>query len=241
MSEVAEALDALSEAKRRGVSAASEPASKALLRALGIEVPDHLVIGPGEDISNEQLAGLLPVMAKAVLEDTTHKSDFGGVAGPFRTIDEARAGARDMVERFEGPVLLERFHGGGLECFVGLTLDSPFGPLIGVGLGGLWVEVMRDTQHRRAPVDEAEVREMLDGLQAAPLFHGLRGHPAVDLDAVCAAVATISRLALRPEAAEILGEVEINPLIARRDGAPVALDCVVTFNGGRTQRKSEES
>ena len=229
MSDLTEVLDALHAAQRRGVRIVAEPLGKSLLSAVGVAVPDGQVARNTDEVERAAASCRLPVMVKTVLEDVAHKSELGGVSGPFHTREEAEGAAREMLDRFDAPALLEHCHEGGVECFVGLTVDGPYGPVISVGLGGLWVEVFRDVQHRRAPLDQTEARQMLMQLRAAPLLRGERGRTLVDLDALAETVATLSRLVTVPEVRDMVSELEINPLSAPTTGAPVALDCALTL------------
>lgn len=171
----------------------------------------------------------LPVFIKTVQDDLPHKSEAGGVAGPIATLPDAVTATEAMLHRFDAPVLIETQHLGLLECLVGLTLDGPYGAVITCGLGGIWVETLKDVQHRRAPIDPAEVREMLTALTAAPILLGSRGRPAIDLDATCDVIATISQLANIPGLSDLVSALEINPLLVSPTHQPVALDCVLSL------------
>jgi succinyl-CoA synthetase beta subunit len=103
---------------------------------------------------------------------------------------------------------------------LGSVRDPQFGPLVMVGFGGIYVEILRDTSARLAPIDASEGRAMLDELRLAPLLHGVRGNPAVDLVSLAATIARFSRLAADEPA---LTELEINPLIASSSGI-IAVD-----------------
>jgi acetyltransferase len=119
-------------------------------------------------------------------------------------------------ERLDG-VLVQAMAGGALaELILGLVRDSQFGPLVVVGFGGIFVEVVDDVATRLAPVDAAEARRMLAELRLAPALRGARGRPAADLEALTGVVSRFSRIALDvPD----LVELEINPLLAGPDGA----------------------
>ncbi len=84
----------------------------------------------------------------------------------------------------------------GTELLVGVTVDATFGPVLAIGLGGVWVEIMGDTSLRVLPVDTAEVKRMLGELRGLPLLQGARGTRAADLDALADVIAGISRVAL---------------------------------------------
>jgi succinyl-CoA synthetase beta subunit len=171
------------------------------------------------------------VVLKIASDDIAHKSDIGGVALDLagdqaigeafgRIVAAAPAGAR-----VEG-VLVAPMRTGGTELFVGCTRDAQWGPVIAVGVGGVWVEIMQDVALRPLPVDAAEVLRMLGELRGVKLLQGARGLPAADLDAVAAVVARIgdAALALGPD----LEALEVNPLWVR--GAEVeALDALAVW------------
>ena len=173
------------------------------------------------------------VVLKIASDDIAHKSDIGGVAlnlegdaavaEAFRRIMAAApAGAR-----VDG-VLVAPMRSGGLELFVGCTRDPQWGPVIAVGLGGVWVEVLQDVALRPLPIDGAEVKRMLAELRGAKLLHGVRGMPAADLDAVAEVIARIgdAAVALGPD----LEALEVNPLWVR--GSDVeALDALAVWRG----------
>ena len=118
---------------------------------------------------------------------------------------------------------------GGTELVVGCTRDPQWGPVIAVGLGGVWVEILQDVALRPLPIDAAEVRRMLDELRGAKLLHGARGMQAADLDAIAAVVARIGDAAVALGAE--LEALEVNPLWVR--GAHVeALDALAVWRAG---------
>jgi succinyl-CoA synthetase beta subunit len=121
-------------------------------------------------------------------------------------------------------VLVTPMRDGGTELLAGVTVDPTFGPVLAVGLGGVWVEILQDTSLRVLPVDPAEVRRMLSELRGLPLLSGARGRPAADLDAVAAAVARIADAALSLGGG--LRALEVNPLWVSGDQVE-ALDVLV--------------
>jgi acyl-CoA synthetase (NDP forming) len=158
------------------------------------------------------------VVLKIASDDIAHKSDIGGVAlnlegdaavgDAFRRIMAAApAGAR-----VDG-ALVAPMRSGGLELFVGCTRDAQWGPVIAVGLGGVWVEVLQDVSLRPLPVDASEVKRMLGELRGATLLAGVRGSRPADLDAVADVIARIgdAAMALGPD----LEALEVNPLWVR--------------------------
>jgi succinyl-CoA synthetase beta subunit len=173
----------------------------------------------------------LPVALKICSAQITHKSDIGGVALNLRADDEIRAAydrvraAADQVPGAEvDGVLVTTMRSGGTELLAGVTVDPAFGPVLAVGLGGVWVEVLADTALRLLPADQAGVKRLLGELRGASLLHGVRGTPPADLDALAGVITAIADAALSLGSA--LRTLEVNPL--RVAGAQIeALDVLV--------------
>ena len=141
--------------------------------------------------------------------------------------------ATEMADRLvlEG-FIVQPMVRGDAEVIVGVRRDTQFGPVVLVGLGGIAVEILKDVALAPAPVTAERARAMLDALRAAPLLHGARGRPPLDVDAVIDAVMRISWLAADLGAA--LVDLEINPLIVRRAGqGVVAVDVRGTLDAGK--------
>jgi acyl-CoA synthetase (NDP forming) len=167
-----------------------------------------------------------PVVLKAD-GDIAHKTEAGAVKLDLRDADAVRAACAAMTAAKEG-FLVQPMLKGGVELVVGVKRDPLIGPVLLVGLGGVLVEIMRDTVLALAPVGMAEARRMLESLKGFKLLQGYRGSPAADLDAVCDAIARISEFAA--DHAEQIEEIDVNPLLARPDGA-VALDALIVLRG----------
>ena len=196
-------------------------------------VPARLAVAPGGALSRPPRGAAsrrasaaaaaigYPVAVKAL--GLLHKSDAGGVA--LGLVDEVRlrAAVAGMASRLGATaVSVERMAplADGLEIIVGCRQDPRFGPVLVVGLGGVYTELLRDVRTALAPVDERHAEALLRELRGAPLLTGARGRPALDLGAAARAAAALSRFAAaHPEVAE----VEVNPLLVLENGA-VALD-----------------
>jgi len=208
----------------------SERAALAFLSEHGVPViPTELATDAEQAVAAARRIGGRVVL-KIASDDIAHKSDIGGVALNLEG-DQAVADAFRRVRaaapagaRVDG-VLVAPMRTGGLELFVGCTRDSQWGPVIAVGLGGVWVEVLQDVALRPLPVPPAEVNRMLTELRGAKLLGGVRGVPAADLDAIARAVAAIgdAALALGPK----LDALEVNPLWVLGDRVE-ALDALAT-------------
>ena len=165
-----------------------------------------------------------PVVLKAL--GLLHKSDAGGVALGL-TDAVALQGAHERMETALSPVgyAVERMVSvdGAVELIVGCRRDPRFGPLVLVGLGGVYAEVLRDVAVALAPAEADELEELILSLRGASLLTGARGRAPVDVSAVAHAAAALSRLAAdHPE----IAEAEVNPLLAMTDGA-IGLDARV--------------
>ena len=121
-------------------------------------------------------------------------------------------------------VLVTAMRSGGAELLAGVTIDPTFGPVLAVGLGGIWVEILHDTSLRVLPVDQAEVKRMLGELRGLPLLQGARGAQAANLDAIAEAIARLADAALSLNGA--LRALEVNPLWVNGDQVE-ALDVLI--------------
>jgi acyl-CoA synthetase (NDP forming) len=167
-----------------------------------------------------------PVVLKTL--GVLHKSDVGGVALGLRDERELTAAFEDITDRLAPEAFsVEAAEDvtAGVELLVGARRDPRFGPLVAVAAGGVHAEVFRDAAVALAPVDEAAAEELVRSLASAPLLTGARGRPPLDVAAAAGAAAALSRFAAaHPEVAE----VEVNPLLVRREGA-VGLDARIVL------------
>jgi len=213
----------------------SEAEARHLLTAGSVPVvPGELAGSAAEAVAIARKVGL-PVALKICSAQITHKSDIGGVVLGLGSEAEVRAGyekvraAGDAVPAADiDGVLVTPMRSGGTELLAGVTVDPAFGPVLAVGLGGIWVEILRDTSLRVLPVDAAEVKRMLGELRGWPLLHGARGAAPANLDAVAEAIAALGEVALSLDGA--LRALEVNPLWVNGDQVE-ALDVLVVTEG----------
>ncbi len=210
--------------------------AKALLSAYGICVPaGGLAADAGEAVRIASALGG-PVAMKVQSEDLPHKTESGGVALGVegkaavreafgRIMESARAFAPDVT--IEG-ARVERMAGPGVEVIVGVSRDPDFGPMLALGLGGVFVELLDDVVLSPVPVDAAEAREMLRGLRGRRLLDGVRGAAPADVDALVALLVAVSEFAV--SAGGALEALDLNPVIVhpRGQGVSVADAGIVT-------------
>jgi acetate---CoA ligase (ADP-forming) len=214
-------------------TALSEHASKQVLAAYGVRSSrDVLCESTAQAVDAAKRVGY-PVVMKVSSPDLTHKTDLGlvrigvGSARGVRTVyDELMTRARRAGGRrahIDGVLVCETVT-GGVETVVGVSHDALFGPVVMVGLGGVFVEVLRDVSFRVPPFGRDEAERMVRELHAFPLLEGARGQKPADTGALVDVIMQVQRLAM--DLAGDVRELDINPLIVRPRGA-VALDALV--------------
>jgi acyl-CoA synthetase (NDP forming) len=167
------------------------------------------------------------VVLKIASEDIAHKTEIGGVALGLQDDDAVRqaydrlmANARERAPqaRLDG-VLVAPMVRDGVELIAGVSRDPVFGPVVMVGLGGIYAEILKDVAVQVAPVSEDEALRMIRGLKMFPLLDGARGQPKADVAAAARTVARLSEFACR-HAADV-AEIDMNPVLVKPQGEGV--------------------
>lgn len=220
-----------------GRTVLTEAESKTVLRDAGIETPAFELTSDADAAvaAAEELG--YPVVVKISSPAVTHKSEWGdgaGVAVGLETPAEVRAAATRIFsaaadDDIDADVLVEEALDvdAGTEVIVGGLRDHSFGPVVLVGLGGVFTEVYEDTSHRIAPIDHDEAEAAIRELTAAKLLAGYRGREPADVSALASVVQAVGDLVVEHDA---IAEIDVNPVLARGDGA-VALDALVVLDG----------
>ncbi len=164
-----------------------------------------------------------PVVLKAVSQEIVHKTEAGAVKLDVRDPDAVRRAFGEIASALESEsdaareagVLVQRLQKGGKETIVGMTMEPRFGPIVMFGLGGVYVEVLRDVAFRIQPVSTVDAEEMIHSLRGFPILEGVRGEPGVDLDKLAEVVERVSQMVGdHPE----IQEMDINPFLAYPGG-----------------------
>ena len=217
-------IAAVSPALPRGPRALGPADTVALLHACGIRVARASVASTPTDAAAAAATIGFPVALKVVSPAISHKTDVGGVRLHLRSAPEVLEAARDMLAavsaarpeaRIDGFLVQEMGPADGVELLLGMVRDPQFGPLVMVGAGGIYVELLNDTATRLAPIGVAEATAMLHELQIAPALRGARGRAPVDLQALASALSRFSALVA---SVDRLSEFEVNPLFADARG-----------------------
>ena len=178
-----------------------------------------------------------PVVMKVYSPEILHKTDVGGVRVGLRNRDEvvrAFEGIMVNVRRYlpQAPIsgiMVQKMAEGGKEVIVGFSRDPQFGPLVMFGLGGVYVEVLKDVGFALTPLSKKEIKGLVAGIKSFPLLTGVRGEKEKDLGALYEVIATISTIG--EDYPEIL-EMEINPLMVKDKGEGVwAIDGRLILRG----------
>jgi len=202
----------------------TEREAKSVLAQYGLRGVPERAVKNADDAAKAAAELGYPVVLKAD-GDIEHKTEAGAVKLDLRDEAALRAACAAMTVA-KNVFLVQAMVKGGVELVVGVKRDPQVGPVLLVGMGGVLVEIMRDTALALAPVGKAEARRMLERLKGFKLLQGYRGAPAADLDSVCEAIARISEFAA--DYADEVEEIDVNPLLARPDGA-VALDALIVM------------
>ncbi|MGH8012375.1 MAG: acetate--CoA ligase family protein, partial [Candidatus Binataceae bacterium] len=223
----------IARATASGRTSLSEIESKQLLREIGINVAMPELAYTADDAVAAATRCGYPAVLKVLAAEVTHKSEVGGVALNLRSAREVKdaferirnnLAAKSPDAHFEG-VAVQAMAAPGVELIAGITRDDRYGPLVIVGLGGIFVEVLKDTALRLAPIDVAQARAMLGELRGASLLRGARGARPVDIDALVTMLVGLSEFAANHGQ---IREMDLNPVVAYENGLCV-LDARVLF------------
>lgn len=210
-----------------GRDAFYEHEAKTLLSAYGINVPGQFLAQTESDLARvAEEMGDGPMAMKIVSQDILHKSDAGGVKLKISGEAALRDAYRDIIAsaRAYDPdadmhgVLVTPMARSGVEIIIGVVHDPMFGPVMMFGLGGIFVEVLKDVSFRALPMSRADAHEMVEEIQSAKILDGVRGALPVNKAALEDLMMKVSQLALaHPE----IKEIDLNPVILRSDGYDV--------------------
>jgi acyl-CoA synthetase (NDP forming) len=212
----------------------SEAEAKRILAAAGIEAAPERACATADDAVAAAEALGFPVVLKILSPDIMHKSEIGGVllnlpdAGAVRdgfALVKERAAKAAPQARIEGALVAKQLS-GGVECILGVHRDPVFGPVAMFGLGGIFVEVLKDVSFRRCPFGEEVAEGMIRSIRGAPLLQGARGRPPADIKALARMLSRLSVFA--HQAGPRLSGIDLNPVFAMPEGqGAFAADAVI--------------
>ena len=226
--------EAIERARSEDRSVLTEIESKQVLAAAGIPVAEATLAASADEAAKAAAQAGFPVVLKIVSPDVTHKSDVGGVKIGLEDEAAVRAAYDDIITavkerqpkaRIEG-VAVQAMARPGTEVIVGMSKDPQFGPVLMFGLGGIFVEVLKDVSFRIVPLEERDAREMIDEIKGRAILDGVRGGEPADIGALAGLLLKLSAFA---EANPQVEELDLNPVFAYKDGC-IAVDARIVVS-----------
>lgn len=215
---------AFSQAIKEGRKNLTETEAKAVCMDYGIPVTrSELAENEEEALKLAEKIGF-PVVLKIVSPDIIHKSDVGGVIVNLKNAKEVGNAYKQILSNVKKHdanakivgMLVQEMAPASTEVIVGSIKDPQFGPALMFGLGGVFVEVLKDVTFRIAPVNEEEAHEMIEEVKAYPLLKGYRGSPPADINAIVKIILATSKLVMEHEE---IKELDLNPIMVYEKGA----------------------
>ena len=205
-----------------------------LLSKSGIPVPKYSVASSEEEAIKIATRLGFPLVMKIVSPDIIHKTDIGGIKMNIINLPQVRESYKNIIcnvrknkpeARINGMLLCKQAP-KGVEVIVGMIRDPQFGPTVMFGLGGIFIEILKDVTFRVCPVERTDIEEMLTEIEGIKMLQGYRGQPSCDVNAIIDIILEISRLALDYP---VIKEIDLNPIIVYEKGA-IVVDAKVFLN-----------
>ncbi len=203
-----------------------ETEAKELLKEYGIPVPDFKLIKSEDEITGLDKEINFPIVMKIVSPDIIHKTDAGGVKIGIKDEEEAMAAYQEIISKAKKyneeaiikGVIVYSMVPQGTEIIIGMMKDPHFGPVVMFGLGGIFVEILKDISFRILPIEEGDAREMITEIKGREILKSARGETPKDLEAIKKLLMKISQLAIEnPE----INEIDLNPIFVFEKGLQV--------------------
>ena len=220
------AKDIINKALNEGRKSLLEPEAKMLCKEYGIPTPEFtLAKNVNEAMDFAEKIGY-PVVLKIVSPDIIHKTEAGGVLIDLKNRDDVRKGFEKIIENVRNyrpnakivGILVQKMAPQSTEIIVGGIKDPQFGPTLMFGLGGVFVEVLKDVTFRVAPITEEDAKEMIKEIKAYPILKGYRGEKPKDEDTIVKILLAASKLMLENEE---IDQMDLNPIMVYEKGASV--------------------
>lgn len=198
----------------------TEEQAKQILTEYGVKVPDYALVTSSDEAAAKAKKLGFPLVMKIVSPQILHKTDVGGVKVGVSSEQAVKEIFNDMYGRLSKEydvkgVLLEKMVPSGVELIVGLQYDDQFGPVIMVGLGGIFTEVFKDVSFRMLPITKEDAKSMLDDLKGKKILQGYRGAKPIDLDMLADALVKIGKFGT--EMAAYYESIDFNPVVVYSD------------------------
>jgi acetyl-CoA synthetase (ADP-forming) len=216
-------LQSVREQNRRALL---EPEAKEICRAYGMPTPAFGVARNPSEAAELANKVQFPVVLKVVSQDILHKTEAGGVLLDLNSKEQVEDGYSQLMRKVRtynekariSGVLVQHMAPKGVEVIVGGLRDSQFGPTVLFGLGGIFVEVLKDASFRVAPLTDLDSRQMIREIRAYSILQGVRGQPAADEEAIMQILRATSKAMMENPAIQ---QMDLNPVIVYSTGASI--------------------
>ena len=200
-----------------------EPESKQIMKLLEIKTTEYQVATDKSEAKVMARKIGFPVVMKIVSPQVIHKTDAGGVKLNLNSDNEVAAAFDEITRNARNynakadirGVLIEKMIKPSTEIIIGVTRDPTFGPAIMFGLGGIFVELLKDVSFRIAPITQSDAKEMINEIKALPMLQGFRGGPNVDLKNIVETLLKVSKFTI--DYIDDILEIDLNPIFAYDD------------------------
>jgi len=227
----------LEEAAKSGQKEIPEYTARDIIESYGFRLPKSTLAKTAEEAKVAAGKAGYPVVMKIASPDILHKSDVGGVKVGLKNTAEVEAAFEEIMKRSKAAVpnanilgvLVQEMISGGKEVILGMSKDPQFGPMLMFGLGGIYVEVLKDVSFRIAPIIPREADEMINSIKSIALLKGARGEKPADIDSIKEGLLRLSQLVTD---FPMIKELDINPLKvfpAEGKGGSVAIDARISI------------
>lgn len=217
----------LKKAAQRDNKFVTEPEAYQIFRDYGMKVAQHKVIKEKDEVKEVGQDLEFPLVAKVVSKQVIHKSDAGGVVTDIRREEELQNAFEEIHNQVKNEkedaeidgILFQKMVGEGTEFIIGARYNEKYGHLIMFGLGGVFVEMLKDVTFRRAPITKHDAMEMIEGIRTKKILEGVRNNPAPDKEALAENLQRLSQLVIDfPQ----IKEIDLNPVFGTKNGALLA-------------------
>lgn len=221
--------------KRTDLTVLTEAQAKRILISRGI--PTTVFFEASNEDEAVQLAEEIgyPVVLKLLSDKIIHKSDVGGVAIDIQDSKAVKRTSQLILERAwpidpSAKIIVQEMVKPGIELILGMTTDAQFGPVLLLGIGGIYVEVYKDVSFGLIPIKKSDTSRMIKSLKGYSLLEGIRGKPRTNIEAIQSIMMQVSELIV--EVPEIL-ELDLNPIIVNEHRA-IVVDARMVVTGGKS-------
>jgi acetate---CoA ligase (ADP-forming) subunit beta len=222
------AMKIIDKAIKQGHKTLSEYEAKQVLAAYGIPITKEVLVKDKEQLDRGIKKIGFPMVMKGCSAEIAHKTEKGLIHVDLRNATEAKKAFREIMvgmEGFEGGVLMQEMIKGRRELVIGLTRDPQFGPCVMFGLGGIFMEILRDVCFRRAPLELRDAMDMMQEIKGHKILNAVRGMEAADTGLLAQMLISIGQIGLDFD--DVM-EIDLNPVILA-GSRPVVVDALIVL------------